>query len=66
MFHEYIYIYINQSSGNATTHASIIRIYTIDATNTSFKIVITDFGSATAMRLVGWLLMRFQWEWINF
>ena len=47
-------IYINQSSGNATNHASILRIYTIDATNASFKIITTDLGSATGYE-VSWL-----------
>ena len=40
-------IYLNQGSGNSTSHASILRIYAIDATTSSFKIIITDLGSAT-------------------
>ena len=47
-------IYLNQGSGNATSHASILRIYAIDATTTSFKIIITDLGSATGYD-VHWL-----------
>ena len=47
-------IYINQSSGNNTNHTSILRIYTIDATTSSFKIIITDLGNATTYE-VNWL-----------
>ena len=47
-------IYVSQTSGNNTNHASIIRIYTIDATTSSFKIIVTDFGSASGYE-VSWL-----------
>ena len=40
-------IYLNQGSGNSTSHASILRIYAIDATTSSFKIMITDLGTAS-------------------
>ena len=39
-------IYLNQGSGNNTTHTSILRIYAIDALTGSFKIVITDLATA--------------------
>ena len=47
-------IYLNQGSGNSTTHASILRIYAIDATTSSFEIIITDLGTATNFE-VHWL-----------
>ena len=47
-------IYLTQGSGNSTNHASILRIYTIDATTSTFKIIITDLGSATNYE-VNWL-----------
>ena len=34
--------------GNASTHASILRIYSIDSTTTSFKIVIMDLANMAA------------------
>ena len=34
--------------GNSSTHASILRIYAIDSTTTSFKIVITDLANMAA------------------
>ena len=47
-------IYLNQGSGNSTSHASILRIYAIDATTSSFKIIITDLGTASNYE-VNWL-----------
>lgn len=41
-------IFINQGMGNASTHASIMRIYSIDSTTTSFKIVIQDLANMAA------------------
>ena len=39
-------IYLNQGSGNSLSHTSILRIYAIDASISSFKIVITDLSNA--------------------
>ena len=47
-------IFLTQGSGNSTTHASILRIYAIDITTSTFKIIITDLGTATNFE-VNWL-----------
>ena len=47
-------IFLTQGSGNTISHASILRIYTIDATTSTFKIIITDLGTATNFE-VNWL-----------
>ena len=41
-------IFINQGMGNSSTHASIMRIYSIDSTTTNFKIVIQDLANHAA------------------
>ena len=39
-------IYLNQGSGNSLSHTSILRIYAIEPSISSFKIVITDVATA--------------------